>query len=334
MQSEEIKAAVTNLKRHDQWRLRTDPSMPELLVPKDFISKQERQAIFSGTAGSIATKLVRQKKHKAGILCYSMPNRSSRSQLLSQIYTGKSIRSPHTVIGKIGCVDLIRQRISEEGQFLCSVPDKVNISELAEYVSPEHPEAETKFLHRLNSGKTVSTLNVNLLCQALFIDMDDVAFAVPTAYSIRKLAPVGCASLWAEPWSAWVEALENDSGLDVPSYNIYFNPPTIKLQRHHVEIRSALSPIYNSLVAYLRRPDDKAKERLRIANNKLHELGFDCWVSYRWGLHAGEPDHRSKLFLTIAKIGSVREVVALRGYVRFEKIIDFDLRPKPAPYTR
>jgi hypothetical protein len=164
--------------------------------------------------------------------------------------------------------------------------------------------------------------------------MDDVAFAIPTVYTIRKLAPVGCASLWAEPWSAWVDALDNDFGLDVPAYNIYFNPPTSKLERHRVEIRLSLGPIYNSLVAYLRTPDDVEKERLRTANNRLRELGFDCWVSYHWGLRTGEPDYRSKIFLTIAKIGSVREVVALRGYVRFEKIIYFDLMPKPVPYTR
>jgi hypothetical protein len=333
MQSEEIKAAVTNLKRHDQWGLRNDPSMPELLVPADFISNDDPTAIFVGKADLADTKLVRHKGPQAAILCDSMLDSSpGRSRILYQIYTRKAIRNPH-IVGKIGCVDLIRQRISAQGEFVCSVPTKVSMNELANYISP-NPEAQTKFLYRLNSGKNVSVLNVDRLCQELFIDMDDIAFAVPMFYTTRKLAPVRCASLWAEPWSAWVDALANGFGSDVPTYNIYFNSPKSERERHRVEIIPALGPIYDALVAYLKAPDDVTKELLRSANNELHKFGFDCWVSYRSGLRVGEPDHRSKLFLTIAKIGSVREIVALREYVRFEKIIFFDLLPKRLPYMR
>ncbi|HJU19667.1 MAG TPA: hypothetical protein VJ770_24705, partial [Stellaceae bacterium] len=180
---------------------------------------------------------------RAAVVRYSRPSQSShQNQIWCQIHAGEPIHSPGVVIGKpgvvigkpgvvigkIGSVGLIRKRISEEGNIVRSQRTKVTLNELAEYVSPKFPEAETKFLKRLNSGRAVSMSKVSALCQKLLIDVDDIAFAVPTAYTKPSLAPDGDASLWAEPWDAWVDTLDEQLGLDVPEYNIYFTLPANK----------------------------------------------------------------------------------------------------------
>src|SRR5947209_9664776 len=160
MSSAEIRAAVTNLKRHDQWRLRNDPSIPELLAPAAFLPEEERWTIFSGNAGPLVKKLISHKKHKTAILRYSMADHLSgqndlQKDLLCQIYTGGPVHNSEILIGRIGCVDLIRRRLLEELSFIFSRPIKLSMDDFADYVSSRSPEAGKKFLYRLNSGQMV-----------------------------------------------------------------------------------------------------------------------------------------------------------------------------------
>ena len=57
-------------------------------------------------------------------------------------------------------------------------------------------------------------------------------------------------------------------------------------------------------------------------------------VSYREGLRGCEPDARPKLFLTIAKTGSIEGSVELRDYIRFTPDAYIEAWPQALPYIR
>src|SRR5205085_8265677 len=123
-----------------------------------------------------------------------------------------------------GCVELIRHRISKEMERNSGESVKLTLTELAEYISPdlEDTDATLKFLDRLNVGELVheSSQTLQNMCEKLLIDMDDVAFAVPTLYKNRQRAAKNWSStLWAKPWAEWIA---RPMGPRVPSYNIFF----------------------------------------------------------------------------------------------------------------
>ena len=142
-------------------------------------------------------------------------------------------------------------------------------------------------------------------------------------------------SLWAERWSEWIKTFAGLADCGVPSYNIYFKIISdVEGSEVHRQLKVAMRPIYDSLILYTRRPHGIAKRQLVQAADQLHKLGYDCWVSYREGHHSGDPDQRPKLFLTVAKSGSIRKIVILDDYLRYYADMDFDLLPKPLPYLR
>jgi hypothetical protein len=332
---EVVKAAAASLKRHDGWQLRHAPTMPEELVPAHFMLKEEVEETFSTPPGPSIVRLVCRKNHKTAVVRYT--SNANPIGSLCQVYAGKPIRSGQLIIGKLGCADLIRSRLSDEVEFISGPRKAVTNELLAAYISPNSPEAEMSFLDRLNTGQAVLESHVKRVCDALFIDIADIVFAVPTVYQNRKLVNFDWAnSIWAEPWSEWSNALtEGFDQFDVPSYNIYFKimaePETDQIYR---QLGVALGPLYSCLAAWSGALTTALKRRLMSATEGLHKLGFDCWVSYRAGFRHGEPDCRPKLFLTVAEMGFVRETVIVRDYLRIYPNLDFDLLPKSLPYYR
>lgn len=166
--------------------------------------------------------------------------------------------------------------------------------------------------------------------------MQDIVAESPTIYKNRQRAARNWpASLWAEEWVGFIWWFKGLRLLGVPAYNIFFKFTGLNETDQTPEaVNSALSPIYNSIVTYSMLPRNAAERQLLKAADKLHELGFDCWISFRKGLRTGDPDGRSKLFLTIAKMGSLGRTVHLNGYLRYNAIVDYDLLPKGLPYIR
>lgn len=315
MSPELIKTAAASLKRYDQWQLRDAHNMPEELLPAHFMLKEDVDEIFSTPSGPSVICSVSRATHKAAVVRYS--SAANPKGWRYQVYAGKPIRSGELILGKIGCVTLIRSRLSGELEFMCGTRKHVSNEVLAEYLSENFPESKLKFLDRLNTGQPVSEFYVKHMCEKLFIDMADIAFAVPTVYKNRELVDFDWAcSLWAKPWSDWYEELvDGFFKFDVPSYNIYFKIASdIKIDQTRRDLHMALGPFCNLLIAYARTPTPFMNNRLIQAAEKLYELGFDCLVSYRRGLRNGEPESRSKLYLTFGN-DLVEGTVNLRGYL-------------------
>jgi hypothetical protein len=325
--------------------LRGVSSLPEILLPAHLMLEEDLEAIFSNGRSSppdgiIVKRTINRKNHQAAIVFISnritLDNNGPHT-LVCQVYNKKRlVHNTRTILGKIGCVKLIRDRISEELKFILEKPTKLPTEDLAEYISPQSVDAMMKFLDRLDTGQTVNELTVEQMCRKLLIDMEDVAFSVPVIYQNReRAAKVWRPTLWAEKWSEWTKLFGGIIELDVPSYNIFFKIiPDNQAEDRVREIAVAFGPVYKSIISYSKAPAQLAERLLTTAADELHRLGFDCWVSYREGLRAGEPDQRPKLFLTVARTGSTGRVVVLEDYLRCEVNSFFDLLPKPLPYIR
>lgn len=347
MRQNALTAAIANLKRHDRWRLRGDSGLPGMLLPKFFMLKEDVDAVCFGKDGATSNGITRKKfidreKHRAAIVCFhkiddEVKRHSANLDMATsifQIFFGSPVHNTHLVLGKMGCVKLIRQRLSEEMERNSGKHVKLSIEELAEYISPDTVEATLKFLDRLNIGALVneSSSTLQKMCEKLLLDIGDVAFAVPTIYKNRERAPKNWSpTLWAEPWGEWIA---QPTRRRVPSYNIFFKIIHDGQQETTPrQIQDALGRVYNGIRSHLK-SSNRDTTSLGHAADDLHELDFDVWISYREGLRNAEPDQQPKLFLTVAKKRSIHNVVPVHGYLRFERQIDFDSLPRTRPYSR
>lgn len=226
----EIDNAIASLKRYEGWRLRDEGSLPEVLLPARFMPEEDVQAIFSKEEkppdGLIVQKVINRKHHKAAVVrirC-GVDGEHSSTDLVCQVHTRPVVHKTHVVLGKIGCVPLICERISNELDFILGDPWKMSVEILAEYLPSEPDASMLKFLDRLNTGQLVDEATSKRMCRSLLIDMEDIAFGVPTIYKNRTRAPkFWRTSLWAERWSEWIKDFDTfaDWG-GVPPYHIFF----------------------------------------------------------------------------------------------------------------
>ena len=346
MRNDAIDKAVTDLKRNQQWRLRESGRLPEVV---DCMLEQDVNDIFSKeriSSEGIIVLAISSTKHYPIVVRY--PSKKDTIGCLCQLYTGRLIHKSETVLGKIGCVRLIRERISEQLKFNLERPHKISTEGLAKYLfvkADELPDSDAtrdpvqagmKFLNRLNTGRTVVQSGVRALCDKLLIDMQDVVFEVPTIYKVRARAvrhwPT---TLWAERWTNFVESFNGLSDRNIPEFNIFFRFIDIaESDSIYAKAGGALRHVHDAIVSYSRLPVGTANQKLLTAADELQELGLDCWMSYWRGLRVGEPNARSKLYVTIGSKGLPIRTVPIQGYLRYNSIIDYDLLPRPLSYIR
>jgi hypothetical protein len=342
-----IDSAIMNLKRDQKWRLRNGPRLPQMLLPARFMLKEDVEDIFSGDYSSFGKvewgKLIKRKQHRAAIICtvgeIDPHSKRSLTDLVYQIYCGRLMHKTERLLGKIGCIDLIRKQISEQIKFTSGQKTTISAEKLVNYLEIE--AINLKFLDRLNTGQMVDGPTLQRFCEKLLIDIEDVAFVVSTIYkNCQPAARYAGSSVWAERWSEWVRSSEVLANWDVPWYNIYFKIiPDTDASDNDAEERKrklvrAFDPIYNSISSFSQSTREFAAYPLENAADQLYTLGFDCWVSYREGIQAGDPDQEPKAFLTIAKRDSIGKTVVLRNYSRVDRVIYFDLLPPDRHYAR